>query len=130
LILVDSSVWIDFFSSRPGPSGQELRRLIEDGATVAVTGVVVSEVLQGLKRDVERIENYLSLFELLEASGLQTYLRAAELFRLARSRVATLTTTDVIIATIAAENYAEIFSLDRDFLRIAKLSGIPLYDIV
>jgi predicted nucleic acid-binding protein len=55
LILVDSSVWIDFLSSRPGSAGQELRRLIEGGAPVAVTGVVVTEILQGLKRDVERI---------------------------------------------------------------------------
>jgi len=129
LILVDSSVWIDFLSSRPGPAGQELRRLIEEGAPVAVSGVVVTEILQGLKRDVKRIEKYLSLFDLLESTGFQTYRRAAALFRLARSRGVSLTTTDAIIATIAAENHCTVFSLDRDFLRIAQLGGVALYPV-
>jgi predicted nucleic acid-binding protein len=127
LILVDSSVWIDFLGSRPGQAGRELRRLIEQDAPVAVTGVVVTEILQGLKRDVGRIEEHLSLFDLLEASGFETYRRAAALFRLARSRGVSLTTTDVIIATIAAENRATVFSLDHDFARMAHLVGLPLH---
>jgi len=127
LILVDSSVWIDFLSSRPGPGGQELRRLIEDGAPVAITGVVVTEILQGLTRDIKRIENYLSLFDLLEARGFETYRNAAALFRLARSQGVSLTTTDAIIATIAVENAAAVFSLDRDFVRMARIAGFPLH---
>jgi hypothetical protein len=127
LILVDSSVWIDFLSSRPGPGGQELRRLIEDGAPVAITGVVVTEILQGLKRDIKRIENYLSLFDLLEAHGFETYRDAAALFRLAHSKGVSLTTIDALIATVAAENGATIFSLDRDFVRMAHLAGFPLH---
>ena len=127
MILVDSSVWIDFLSSRPGPAGQELRRLIEDGAPVALTGVVVTEILQGLKRDVKHIENYLSLFDLVEARGFETYQNAAALFRTARSQGVTLTTTDAIIATVAVENGATIFSLDRDFMRMAHMAGFPLH---
>ena len=129
MILVDSSVWIDFLSSRPGPGGQELRRLIEDGAPVALTGVVVTEVLQGLKRDIKRIEDYLSLFEILEAGGFDTYRNAAAHFRRARSQGLSLTTTDVLIATIAVENGAEVFSLDRDFVRIAHLFGLQLHEL-
>ena len=127
MILVDSSVWIDFLSSRPGPGGQELRRLIEDGAPVAITGVVLTEILQGLKRDIKRIENYLSLFDLLEANGFETYRDAAALFRLARSKGVSLTTIDALIATVATENGATIFSLDRDFVRMAHLAGFPLH---
>jgi len=127
LILVDSSVWIDFLSSRPGPGGQELRRLIEDAAPVAITGVVVTEVLQGLRRDVKRIEADLSLFDLLEASGFATYRNAAALFRLARSKGISLTTPDALIAAIAVENGAEVFSLDRDFVRMAPLAGFRLH---
>ena len=127
MILVDSSVWIDFLSSRPGLGGQELRRLIAEGAPIAVSGVVVTEVLQGLKRDAEPIEDYLSLFDLLEPSGFETFRRAAELFRRARSRGVSLTTTDVIIAAVAAENRAEVFTLDHDFIRIARLAGLVLY---
>ncbi len=127
MILVDSSVWIDFLSSRPGPGGQELRQLIEDGAPVALTGVVVTEVLQGLKRDAKRIENYLLLFDFLEAGGFETYRKAATLFRLARSQGVSLTTTDAIIATVAVENGAVVFSLDHDFVRMANMLGFRLH---
>ena len=127
MILVDSSVWIDFFSDRPGQAGRELRRLIEVSAPVALTGVVVTEILQGLKRDVQRIEYFLSLFDLLEASGFDTYRNAAALFRRARSKGVSLTTTDALIATVAAENGATVFSLDRDFVRMAQLAGFQLH---
>ena len=129
MILVDSSVWIDFLSSRPGPGGRELRRLIEQGEPVAVTGVVVTEVLQGLTRDVKRIENDLRLFEMLGADGFDTYRDAANVFRLARSRGVRLTTTDALIASIAVQNAAAPFSLDRDFVRIAPLVGLRLHDV-
>ena len=69
MILVDSSVWIDFFSAAPGPAGKELRRMISDAEPLAVTGIVVTEVLQGLKRDAARIERYLSMWETLEPRG-------------------------------------------------------------
>ena len=60
LILVDSSVWVDFFSSKPGRGGAELRRMIEESEPFAMTGVVVAEVLQGLTRDSSRIEGFLA----------------------------------------------------------------------
>jgi predicted nucleic acid-binding protein len=71
----------------------------------------------------------LSLFDLLEAEGFHTYCRAAALFRLARSRGVSLTTTDAIIATIATENHAVVFSPDRDFVRMAQLGGTELYQV-
>jgi len=77
LILVDTSVWIDFFSSSPGHAGRELRRLIEEVEPFALTGVVVTEVLQGLTREVNRIERYLSMWELLEPRGFSTYREAS-----------------------------------------------------
>ena len=94
---------------------------------MAITGVVVSEILQGLRWDVARIESFLALFDLLEASGFETYRNAAALFRLARSQGVSLTTTDAIIATIAAETRATVFSVDHDFVRMAKISGLRLH---
>jgi predicted nucleic acid-binding protein len=100
---------------------------MEEGAPVAVTGVVITEILQGLKRDVQRVEDYLSLFDFLEAKGFETYRNAGALFRLARSRGVSLTTIDSIIAAIAVENGAAVFSLDRDFLRMAHLASLQLH---
>jgi len=58
LILVDTSVWIDFFSTSPGRAGDELRRMIEEAEPFALTGVIVTEILQGLRRDVHRMEHF------------------------------------------------------------------------
>jgi predicted nucleic acid-binding protein len=60
LILVDSSVWIDFLSSCPSRAGAELRRMVAEAEPFALAGVVVTEVLQALRREVSRIEHYLS----------------------------------------------------------------------
>jgi len=129
LILVDSSVWIDFFSSAPGRAGNELRRMIGDAEPFAVTGVVVTEILQGLTRDASRIEHYLSQWEMLEPRGFRTYREAATIFRLGRAKGVSLTTIDALIAAIALEHRASVFTLDKDFSRIARLTGLPLYPL-
>ena len=127
LILVDSSVWIDFLSSSPGRAGHELRRLIEEAEPFALTGVVATEVLQGLTRDEGRVEKYLAMWEMLEPSGFSTYREAAAIFRLARSKGISLTTIDTLIAAIAIEHDASLFSLDKDFVRVARITALRLY---
>ena len=127
MIVVDSSVWIDFFSASPGRTGAELRRMISDAEPFALTGLVVAEILQGLTRDVSRIEYYLSQWDTLEPKGFQTYREAAAIFRLGRSKGVSLTTVDALIAAIAMEHRANVFTLDRDFLRIARVTGLPLH---
>ncbi|HXW91145.1 MAG TPA: PIN domain nuclease [Terriglobales bacterium] len=124
---MDSSVWIDFLSSSPSAAGAELRRMIADAEPFALAGIVVTEVLQGLKRDVSRIERYLSQWDMLEPSGYQTYREAAVIFRTARAKGVVVTTVDALIASIALEHDATLFTLDRDFSRIAELVRLPLY---
>jgi predicted nucleic acid-binding protein len=129
LILVDTSVWIDFFSSSPGHAGSELRRMIEDVEPFALTGVVVTEVLQGLTRDVSRIDSFLSMWDLLEPRGFSTYREASAISRLARSKGITLTTIDSLIAATALEHRASLFSLDKDFSRIARITALQLHPL-
>jgi predicted nucleic acid-binding protein len=127
VILVDSSVWIDFFSSAPGASGKELRRMIEAGKPVALTGVVVTEIVQGLTRDASSIEIYLSEVEMLEPRGLSTYLNAAAIFRTARSNGISLATIDTLIAAVALEYGAAVFTLDKDFSYISQFTNLSLH---
>lgn len=129
MILVDSSVWVDFFSSAPGRAGDELRRMVSDAEPFALTGVVVAEILQGLTRDVSRIEHYLSQWDMLEPRGFRTYREAAAIFRLARAKGVSLTTIDALIAAIALEHRASLFTLDKDFSRITRLTGLPLHPL-
>jgi predicted nucleic acid-binding protein len=127
LILVDSSVWIDFFSSSPGRAGAELRRMIEEAEPFALTGIVVAEVLQGLTRDARRIEQYLAQWEMLEPRGFETYREAAAIYRAARAKGVTPTTIDTVIAAIALEHNAGVFALDQDFSRIARITRLALH---
>jgi len=124
---VDSSVWIDFFSSSPRRAGAELRRMIEEAEPFALTGIVVAEVLQGLTRDARRIEQYLAQWEMLEPRGFETYREAAAIYRAARAKGIALTTIDAVIAAIALEHNASVFTLDQDFSRIARITRLALY---
>jgi predicted nucleic acid-binding protein len=127
LILVDSSVWVDFLSSKPGRGGGELRRMIEESEPFALTGVVVAEVLQGLTRNAARIEGFLAQWDMLEPRGFETYRDAAAICRAARARGVSLTTIDTLIAAVALEHGATVFTLDQDFSRIARISGLAIY---
>jgi predicted nucleic acid-binding protein len=127
LILVDSSVWVDFFSSSPGRAGAELRRMIDESEPFALTGVVVAEVLQGLTRDAGRIEQFLVQWDMLEPTGFATYREAAAIYRGARAKGISLTTIDTLIAAIALEHGASVFTLDQDFSRIASITRLALY---
>ena len=129
MILVDTSVWIDFFCISPGRAGDELRRMIDEAEPFALTGVIVTEILQGLRRDVHRIERFLSLWELLEPCGFSTYREASAISRLARSKGISLTTIDTLIAAIALEHRAILFSLDKDFSRVARITPLRLYSL-
>jgi predicted nucleic acid-binding protein len=129
VILVDSSVWIDFFSSAPGTSGKELRRMIEVGMPVALTGVVVTEIVQGLTRDASPIEGYLAEVEMLYAQGFSTYRKAAAIFRTARSKGISLATVDVLNAAVALEHRGTVFTLDKDFSYIAQITNLSLHKV-
>ena len=124
---MDSSVWVDFFRSSPGSAGAELRRMIDESEPFALTRVVVAEVLQGLTRDARVIESFLSQWEMLEPTGFETYRTAAAIYRSARAKGLSLTTIDTLIASIALEHNASVFTLGRDFSRIAQIAGLVLY---
>jgi hypothetical protein len=128
-ILVDTSVWIDFFGPQPGPAGGELRRLIESAEPVVLTGIIVTEILQGLARDAAAIETILAQRDLVEPAGFQTYVHAAELYRQARSRGLTLTTVDALIAALAIDNRLQLFTLDKDFARLARWAPLELHAV-
>ena len=126
MILVDTSVWADFLNSSRGPAGDELERLIATNAPLVLTGVVVAEVLQGLRRDVAAVTKLLANWPLIEPAGFATYAEAATIFRQARGRGATLSTIDALLAALAIEYHAAFFTLDQDFARLA-FTGLRLH---
>jgi predicted nucleic acid-binding protein len=101
--------------------------MIEESEPIAMTGLVVAEVLQGLTRDAGAIEEFLGQWDMLEPRGFATYRAAAAIYRTARGKGISLTTIDTLIAAIALDHRAALFTLDRDFARIALIAGLALY---
>jgi predicted nucleic acid-binding protein len=63
---------------------------------------------------------------MLEPKGFSTYREAASIFRTARTKGVAVTTTDVLMAAIASEYSATLFTLDKNFARIASIVRLPL----
>ncbi len=80
MILVDTSVWIDFFGSFSSATCRELERLLSQRAPLAITGIVVAEIVQGLRGGVEEVEAQLRSWPLLEPGGFEAYRHAAEVY--------------------------------------------------
>jgi predicted nucleic acid-binding protein len=100
--------------------------MIADAEPSALTGIVLTEILQGLRRDVSRIE--LSQWEMLEPKGFSTYRQAATIiFRSARTIGVAVTTTDALIAAITSEYSATLLTLDKHFAQTASIIRLPLY---
>jgi hypothetical protein len=121
VILVDTTVWIDWFADRDCRGTERLRLAIEQGEDLAVCGVVLTEVLQGIRsgRDFATIRDRLfALIYLPVAVG--THVRAAEIYRGCRKRgVAIRKPIDCIIAATCIEHSAFILHNDRDFDHLA-----------
>ena len=64
---------------------------------------------------------------MLEPIGFSTYCEAAAIFRLARAKGFSLTTIDTMIAAIALDHGAVLFTVHQDFSRIARITRLPLY---
>ena len=125
-VLVDTSVWADFFNGYPSAEEKALSRLIAGDDEVFTCGVVVAEVFQGLRQNKGRAEIVRLFRELVfvEPSGMDAYLRAAEIYRTLRRRGVTVRSTiDCLIAVIAEENGCNVLSRDRD-LRTVLGSGL------
>ena len=117
MILVDSSVWIDYFQ---GKSKHETRVL--DGLLgtepIVIGDLILTEVLQGFRadKDFRTARRLLSAFPVHDMLGKQMALKSAENFRALRKRGVTIRkTADVIIASYCIENKIPLLFSDRDF---------------
>ena len=125
-VLVDTSVWADFFNGYPSAEEKALSRLIAGDDEIFTCGVVVAEVFQGLRREKGRAE-IVRLFRdlvFVEPSGMEAYLRAADVYRTLRRRGVTVRSTiDCLVAVIAEESKCDVLSRDRD-LQMILASGL------
>ena len=117
MILVDSSVWIDYFLGNDTPQVEILHRSL-GVREVGVGDLVLTEVLQGFREDKDyriarSIMGELTVFEML---GKDLAIKIAENFRKLRKQGITVRkTADVIIATYCIEHGIPLLFSDKDF---------------
>ncbi|MBI3319340.1 MAG: PIN domain nuclease, partial [Candidatus Omnitrophica bacterium] len=118
MILVDTSVWIQFFNEAHDAKAFHLRDLIGRGADLALSDFILTEILQGIFEETrfESTRTYLLDFPIFRARDLNTYIHAAQLYRRClRAGVTVRKTIDSLIAAVAIEHGLELFHNDRDF---------------
>jgi predicted nucleic acid-binding protein len=129
LILVDTSVWIDFLNQRQSKETKFLASEISSGGRIVLCGVVITEILFGMRsaRHACEVAEALAAFPMLPDLDREGYLKAAELYRTCRSNGYTIrSTVDCIIAQICIRDQAHLLARDRDFEAIAKNSDLSL----
>ncbi len=125
-VLVDSTVWIDFFRGHQTPHTRRLKELLAAGIDICVCGHVWAEVLRGTRHD-EQYAKVLRRFRVLHFLSMdrRDFTKAADVFRHLRSRGLTLkNSVDTFIAAAALRHDVHILHNDSDFDLIA--SEFPL----
>ena len=120
-ILVDTSVWADFFNGFASAEALTLARCIDREEDIVTCGVALAEFFQGLRRtqDFRRLEPFFRQMRLLAPREPDTYLAAAQLFRSLRERGVTIRSmVDCLIVQLADENACYMLAKDRDMRNI------------
>jgi predicted nucleic acid-binding protein len=130
MIVVDTSVWVDFLGGRRTRQALRCVELIEGGEPVALTDVIFTEVLQGLgsEDEAELVERHLRAFPILRLEGLDDFALAASLHRAARTQGVTIRKTlDCLIAAPCVRTGAPLLHADAEFDRLASCSPLRIF---
>jgi predicted nucleic acid-binding protein len=126
VIVVDSSVWIDFLNGRNAPHVRHLRALL--GTDEIIIGdLMLCEVLQGVvsERAAREIEALLRRFDIVPMAGDAIAVTAARNFRSLRGRGITIRKTiDLLIGTWCIEHRRPLLHNDSDFHPMARHLGL------
>jgi predicted nucleic acid-binding protein len=126
VILVDSSVWIDYFNGAVTPETERLDGLL-GRQPVAIGDLILAEVLQGFGDESEFLRALRALTQLtvVEMGGQRVAIQAARNFRSLRRRGITVRKRiDSLIATWCIENGCQLLYSDRDFEPFVRHLGL------
>lgn len=118
MILVDTSVWVDYLNGVQSKHTDALDSGIVEG-TVAIGDLIFLEILQGIRddRQYRKTKQRLMTLDRLEMFGQGMPEKCAENYRALRKKGITIRkTTDVIIATFCIERRMPLLFIDRDFV--------------
>ena len=128
MILVDSSVWIDYFRSADTPQVALLDSFF-GRSSLAVGDLIAAEVLQGIRdeREFKWVKKTLDAFEHIDLAGYDLAVKASENYRSLRAIGVTVRKTiDTLIATRCIEDRLTLLHADRDFLPFSQHLGLKV----
>ena len=126
MVIVDSSVWIDYFTDARDPNTDWLDSQL-GLQPIGLTDLILCEVLQGCRDEFTfaRVRRDLLQFRILDAGGTPQAVAAARNFRFLRQKGYTVRKTiDCLIATFCIESGHELLHHDRDFVPFEKHLGL------
>jgi predicted nucleic acid-binding protein len=128
MVLVDTSVWIEYFNGKINPETDRLDELLGSGELL--TGdLILAELLQGFNRDADfhRARQLMDSLPCVDLVGHDLAVRAAEHFRrLRRQGITVRKTIDVLIATYCIANDHALLHRDKDFTAFEQHLGLKI----
>lgn len=128
MVMVDTTVWIDFFGGKSQPHVKLLETLINERDDICICGIILTEILQGIREDTaykktkRLLENLIFL-----PMHYSSFVLSAEIYRKLRRKGITIRKTmDCMIAAVAIENDIALVHNDRDFIPIEKHFGMKM----
>lgn len=132
MILVDTSVLIDFLKEQDNPALQKLLEIIDRDIPFGISPIIFMEVLQGAatERDFELLREYLGSQDFYDLKdSRESYARAAKMsVDLRKKGMAVRSSIDCLIAQTAIDNDLYLLHNDSDFDRIKKVSSLKTWD--
>ena len=131
MILVDTSVLIDFFKGKENHSTKKLSDVIDQNIPFGICSLVYLELLQGVKNEKEFdfLNEYLSTQIFHNLNDIKkSYLEASKIkLKCSKKGITIRSTIDLLIVQIAIENNLFLLHNDKDFNNIAKVVELKLY---
>lgn len=129
MIILDTSVWIPLLNGIDNPKAEQARAIIEGPEDIGVPGIILEEILRGLRSDAQfrRVRDLLlSDFTYLEVTQ-SLFIHAAEIYRTLRKKGKTIRSpADCLIAACTIEEIASLLEDDLDFHTIAEVVPLKL----
>lgn len=131
MILVDTSVWVDFLKGTETREAKKLEELILCSEDLCICGVILAETLQGIREDddyhrtLARFRSFLFL-----PMTRRTFENAAQMYRrLRRQGITIRKPVDCMIAAVALTHDLALLHHDRDFEPLAQYCGLKVVEI-
>lgn len=131
-ILVDTSVWIDFFNNKDSVHSNLLTSFIKNDEKIFICPIIYQEILQGIKDDYkfEEIKNIILNFNILDYNIMLITNEAIDLYRNLRKKGITIRkSVDCLIASYALVNNLHLFFIDKDFENIYQNSEMKIISV-